>query len=335
MIKRILTWCAILGIGSSLAMDLQMELDLSGNWKFEIGDNTEYSKENFDDKNWEIIRVPNAWENEGFPGYDGYAWYRLTFHLPKKLSDKMLYLKLGRIDDVDRVFINGHFVNGKGQFPPKYDTAYDMKRVYPLSNEHLKFNHDNTIAIRVYDLHGQGGITDGDIGIFSRMDVIDLKIDLSGKWRFSTGDDLKWADPKFNDSRWNRIEVPSFWEKQGYTNHDGFAWYRESVFLSKSLAQVKLILLLGKINDADEVYFNGALIGGTGKFPENKGRLLHQELYKEERAYFIPPYLIKTDKPNVIAVRVYDAGSNGGIAKGDIGITSRREYMKYIKRKNK
>lgn len=333
--RRLLLWCALLNIFPVFAMDLQQEIDLAGNWKFEIGDNEMFAEELFNDESWEIIHVPNAWENEGFPGYDGYAWYRIQFHLPKKLQDKMLYLKLGRIDDVDQVFINGVYVNGKGQFPPNYNTAYDMKRIYPLSNEYLNFNKENTIAIRVFDFHGEGGITDGHVGIYSRVDVIDIKLNLRGQWKFEKGDNLDWAKSDFNDAQWHPIEVPSIWEKQGFVNHDGFAWYRKSVVISKDLAKSKLILLLGKINDADEAYFNGILIGGTGKFPLNTGRLRHQELFKEERAYFIPPYLIKTDQPNIIAVRVYDAGSNGGIAKGDIGITTRNEYMQYVKRKNK
>ena len=72
----------------SRAMNLRLEIDLCGDWRFEIGDNPAYAEKNFDDNGWEVIHVPNMWENEGFPGYDGYAWYRLHFFLPAQLKDK-------------------------------------------------------------------------------------------------------------------------------------------------------------------------------------------------------------------------------------------------------
>jgi len=43
-------------------------------WKFEIGDDPAYSERNYDVSRWEQIHVPGTWENQGFPGYDGYAW---------------------------------------------------------------------------------------------------------------------------------------------------------------------------------------------------------------------------------------------------------------------
>ncbi len=33
----------------------------------------------FDDSKWDKITVPSSWENQGFRGYNGYAWYRVSF----------------------------------------------------------------------------------------------------------------------------------------------------------------------------------------------------------------------------------------------------------------
>ena len=172
------------------------------------------------------------------------------------------------------------------------------------------------------------------MGIYSRVDVINLKIYLNGNWRFKTGDNPKYADPNYDDSQWKLILVPSIWEKQGYPKYDGIAWYRREVIIPDKLKSAKLILMLGKINDIDEVYFNGVLIGSTGEFPKKGKKSKYKGYYKEERAYFIPPSLIHFGKKNVIAVRVMDVGNKGGIYEGYIGITTRGEYLLYSKRKD-
>ncbi len=55
----------------ALADNWKMKLDLSGAWKFSIGDNEQWADPEFDDRNWESIQVPSPWESQGFHGYDG------------------------------------------------------------------------------------------------------------------------------------------------------------------------------------------------------------------------------------------------------------------------
>ena len=54
-------------------------INLHKKWKFRIGDNLKWISPSYDDRSWESIKVPSTWENQGFHGYDGYAWYRLHF----------------------------------------------------------------------------------------------------------------------------------------------------------------------------------------------------------------------------------------------------------------
>ncbi len=314
------------------SINLNCEIELYRQWLFEIGDNLDYAHPDFDDSKWEKINVPGAWENEGFPGYDGYAWYRIRIVIPKHLQDKVLYLQLGQIDDVDRTYVNNHLLGGHGDFPPSYDTAYNVNRQYELPSNFIKFGKENIIAVRVFDYHGGGGIVHGDIGIYSREDVLELDIDLSGMWRFKTGDKIEWALIDFDDSNWKTIAVPSIWEQQGYPKHNGFAWYRKKTKIPKSFTREKLILVLGKINDTNQVFFNGVPIGETGSFPDGKNDNVRSKM-DEERAYFIPPYLLKGNAINVIAVRVYDLGKNGGIYSGYVGIARRENYLKYSRKK--
>ncbi|MBN1464209.1 glycoside hydrolase [candidate division KSB1 bacterium] len=329
---QVLCIALLFSSSSLLAINLTREIDLQGEWLFEIGDNLEYARPDYNDAKWVRVHVPSPWENEGFPGYDSYGWYRVTFTVPRRLNNKVLYLQLGQIDDVDRTYLNGQFINGVGDFPPSYQTAYDVNRLYEIPSNFIAFGKKNTLAVRVYDSHGVGGIVHGDVGIYSREDVIDLQIDLSGLWKFKTGDEWQWGTVDYDDANWKSIAVPGTWEQQGYPNHDGYGWYRISTRISKSLAKEKLILMLGKINDVDEAYFNGARIGQQVEFPI-QSTFSFRGFKDIERAYFIPPYLIKTNAANIIAVRVYDAGKSGGIYSGYIGITTRDDYLKYSRKK--
>jgi len=51
------------------------------------------------------------------------------------------------------------------------------------------------------------------------------KVPLNSAWKFITGDNLDYARPGFDDSRWKSIRVDKSWEDQGYDPYDGFAWY--------------------------------------------------------------------------------------------------------------
>jgi len=317
---------------AATARNLQVELDLKGRWLFEIGDNMAYAKPGFDDSDWEKIRVPGCWEDFGFPGYDGFAWYRLRVTLPLELKNKSLFLKLGRIDDVDQVYLNGHFIAGTGSLPPKYTTAFNNRRSYYLPKNLLEFGGNNLIAVRVYDEWGCGGILENDVGIYSDPDEINLRIDLAGNWKFKTGDALNWADIELDDTDWENVMVPSMWRAYGYGDYDGYGWYRKDVVLKNDLRAEKLILVLGKIDDMDEIYFNGVRIGRTGQFPGEKFGNRNNDYYRRDRFYFVPSHLIRWNRKNVIAVRVYDVWSIGGIYEGPIGFTTREEYFKFKKR---
>lgn len=137
---------------------------------------------------------------------------------------------------------------------------------------------------------------------------------LNDQWKFSIGDDLQWSSPKFDDSRWPVISTAQDWESQGYTYYDGFGWYRKILKIPVSLEkQIKkyggILIKYHQVDDVDELYFNGHKIGTTGSMPPN-----FITGFGKRRVYFVPSkYIYFNDKPNVIAVRVYDAVGNGGL----------------------
>jgi cephalosporin-C deacetylase-like acetyl esterase len=75
------------------------------------------------------------------------------------------------------------------------------------------------------------------------------------------------------------------------------------------------ILQLGTIDDADITYFNGELLGSNGDVPPH-----YITAYDARRKYIIPVSKIKWDQENLIAVRVYDGGGNGGIFGNEVSL---------------
>lgn len=316
--------------------DADKVLDLSGQWKFTIGDDVNWSRKNYDDSDWEEIKVPSSWENQGFHGYNGFAWYRKSFSFPQDQSTRNIYLHLGYVDDVDEVYLNGELIGVSGGFPPNYQTAYNAFRRYHISPELINKNDSNIIAVRVYDAELEGGILSGNIGLFRSDDQLNPDISLTGKWNFNTGDDPAWSEKSFDDSEWNNVFVPAHWETQGFKDYDGFAWYRKSFSLTEEYSDEKFVLLLGKIDDIDQVYINGKFVGSTGvwNFDETPTEFNRNNEYLELRTYFIPDDILKVNEDNTIAVRVYDGFMDGGIYEGPVGLITQKNYRDYWQKNN-
>lgn len=327
ILGTIIALLAVVSPGRSQAPDLRSYLNLSGSWKFELGDNAQWSNPAYDDSKWDRIHVPSPWEEEGYPGYDGYAWYRKHFEVDDDAREKLLYLRLGYIDDVGEVYLNGHMIGYEGVFPPNFMTGYALAFEWLVPNEYLRYGSDNIIAVRVYDYVQAGGITHGDVGIYERRNFLKPDLDLSGRWKFKTGDDKSWAESAIDDSRWQELKVPLLWDAQGYKEYDGFAWYRLKFKVSSELASRHLVLLLGRIDDMDETYLNGELIGRTGRLRPGLSPSDHGNYYRQQRAYSIPMSLLKPDEENILAIRVLDVWLHGGIYDGPIGLVTRDKYV--------
>ena len=91
---------------------------------------------------------------------------------------------------------------------------------------------------------------------------------LGGDWQFHLGDNPPWASPTLDDSDWERIAVDRPWGAQTHFAYTGYAWYRRHVnFLPVPGVDSDLALLMPRIEDAYEIYWNGKRIGGLGKMP--------------------------------------------------------------------
>jgi sialate O-acetylesterase len=59
------------------------------------------------DSDWTALPVPSLWEQAGFDGLDGVAWYRTAFTLTGPEAAAGVRLSLGTIDDDDITWVNG------------------------------------------------------------------------------------------------------------------------------------------------------------------------------------------------------------------------------------
>ncbi len=123
-------------------------------------------------------------------------------------------------------------------------------------------------------------------------------------------------------TQWRKIKAGKYWEHQGLANYDGFAWYRRSFDLVAPEGAGELTLMLGRIDDQDEVFLNGTLIGSTG------GEDAETEYWRERRNYQFPSSLLRATG-NVLTVRVYDEAQTGGIYTGPVGIMTSESAKAY------
>ncbi len=103
---------------------------------------------------------------------------------------------------------------------------------------------------------------------------------LDGPWRFHTGDDPHWAAPGLDDRDWETIDMtplpgshdgdvgrPDYvdgWMAHGHPGHHGYAWYRRAVTVPAAPAAWD-ILGPTLVEDGYELYWNGELLGGSGR----------------------------------------------------------------------
>jgi sialate O-acetylesterase len=110
----------------------------------------------------------------------------------------------------------------------------------------------------------------------------------------------KWEKSGLNTSDWQEMELPGLWETKGLPDFDGVVWFRKEITLDASELGDDIKLSLGPIDDNDQTYVNGTLVGST------------IQRYSEPRIYKIEKELLSAGT-NVIVVRVTDTGGGGGI----------------------
>ncbi len=142
-----------------LSSSRQLLADLSPvQWRFHTGDDPSgtlgWANPEFDDRSWPLLYANKSWNQQGYAGYHGFAWYRIHIHLPA--PDLTVALSPVHIDNAYQLFVNGVLVGGAGVLSP---TAHLVHRPYGYYTVRAH-GTDMVIAARVFvfDFAAQRGV---------------------------------------------------------------------------------------------------------------------------------------------------------------------------------
>jgi hypothetical protein len=98
--------------------------------------------------------------------------------------------------------------------------------------------------------------------------------ELAGPWKFHIGDNTAWAQPDFDDSSWEDLDLTRGsnglalgWTARGHRGYSGYAWYRLRIDVEGAKHALAL-KMPDSVDDAYQVFVNGQRIGDFGKFTE-------------------------------------------------------------------
>ena len=95
---------------------------------------------------------------------------------------------------------------------------------------------------------------------------------LNGPWRFNTGDNLLWANPNFDDSEWETVDLAAAagahdgdvgltgyvagWAAKGHLNYSGYAWYRLSIASDRVNGNTLALVGPPAVDDTYQLFVN-------------------------------------------------------------------------------
>lgn len=162
----------------------------------------------------------------------------------------------------------------------------------------------------------------------------DMQIDLLGDWLFIKDSfpqgEINGSSEGLDRSSWRTVQPGLDWWSDGFGDYSdmgsyiGASWYYKEFDVPEDFSMDDLTLLAGKIDDADQTYINGQLVGETGF----KDGVYTASFWAASREYTIPSELLKPGEKNTIAVRVYNQSGGGGWYAGPVGIYSKAALQK-------
>ena len=128
-------------------------------WKFRLDErlderrlnpllDREYAAPGFDDSGWADISIGQAWEAQGYAGYNGGAWYRTQIKVNAK-EGQPVHLAFGGVDQHATVYVNGHWIGEHNKWSRPF--------ILDISDQVMR-DGENTVALYVFDGEGMGGI---------------------------------------------------------------------------------------------------------------------------------------------------------------------------------
>jgi hypothetical protein len=154
---------------------------------------------------------------------------------------------------------------------------------------------------------------------------------LNGPWKFITGDNMQYAQPNYDDSGWETMDLTAppgvhdddvglsgfipGWTATGHPNYSGYAWYRLKIPLDSLTANNLALAAPAAVDDAYQLFINGSLSGSAGDF---SGTV--PIVYSIRPRMFLLPENVKKEKDITIAFRVWMSSTSLNQGSGGIHI---------------
>ena len=137
-----------------------------------------WSDPGYDPASWPTMSLPVYWEEAGYPDFDGVMWFRRDAELPEAWAGHDLWLKLAAVNDRVRIWFNGEEIVG-------WAGNAQAEAGFPVPGRLVRAGR-NTIAVRVFDMGGNGGIYANANDMWLGPGGGDT-LPLAGEWRFHIG----------------------------------------------------------------------------------------------------------------------------------------------------
>ncbi len=130
-------------------------------------------------------------------------------------------------------------------------------------------------------------------------------VKLDGPWKFQAGDDIAWADPSFDDSKWP-VAKPDFYADELPPGFEGNGWFRLHLRVDPELHNFPLALSVTHWG-ASEIYLDGRKIHSLGRVMGEGG---DEKIFLSHSISTILPIQFDERAVHVLAIRFsYHFGS--------------------------
>jgi diguanylate cyclase (GGDEF)-like protein len=152
--------------------NLDSTVDISGAWRFQVGDDLAWADPKFSDSAWGSLIVPRDWRNQGYGDYSGFAWHRINLQFDisnPELRPQLgrLGIRIGKVRSAYQIFAGGQLIGSVGGLPPNQEIVYDRKANYPIPYTAIDENGRVVIAMRIWREElvcecAEGGLFEGE-----------------------------------------------------------------------------------------------------------------------------------------------------------------------------
>jgi len=182
----------------------------------DIGNISHWEALTTDYSNWKTLKLPTLWRDTDLDQTYGVVWVTKEINLEDSEITSDIQLSIGRVDNEDITYINGHLVGES--------TNKDLDRLYNIPKD-LLISGTNRITIRTKNLGDLGGFRGAESDLFFKTNK--RKLSLTGNWNYKVGTPNIKEPPvrehpkNYPSSLFNSMVHPFY----GY-NIKGIIWYQ-------------------------------------------------------------------------------------------------------------